>query len=424
MTQCLSWEVGIEHMKVKVTVVVPVYNAEKYLRDCLESALKQSLHEVEIVCIDDCSQDMSGDILDEYARRDDRIIIIRNVENIGVALSRNRGLDAARGKYICFLDADDFLKEDALKELYEIAEEKQTDIVFYNLEMWTGDCEISQEEMQYCTKGNYSGVMTGREFFREIQAEGDERVPVWLQFWRKESIEKYKMRFPDGIVHEDILFTYRGLMEAKRVCYVNKAYYVYRRHKGSITMTKINDTYICSLLEVYTAIMNYWEAHRKEAVDDITERYLCDVERKIIRYLVETKETMISLRNRWGENSFYTHWLRLIVYRNLMRHHPGIDTVKLLKLLQSPGIIVYGAGKVAQRYIGIMQSYRINIIGVAVSDKTGNPDLLMGIPVYAVEDLTDYCEKYSILIAVGRKHQDEVIQKIKQLGFENYELWD
>ncbi len=118
------------------SILVAVYNAEKYLRECLDSLIGQTFSDIEIICIDDASTDSSWDILQEYKARDERIVLLRNGSNIGQAASRNRGIGIASGQYICYLDADDWLNPDSLSQVNDtFLHDEMTDCVLFNLVM-------------------------------------------------------------------------------------------------------------------------------------------------------------------------------------------------------------------------------------------------------------------------------------------------
>lgn len=113
----------------KVSVIIPVYNAEKYLRQCLDSVLGQSLREIEVICVDDCSTDGSRDILTEYASADSRVTFFANEKNLHAGPCRNRGLSAARGEYVLFLDGDDWIDGHAMESLYTLAKQHRADVI-------------------------------------------------------------------------------------------------------------------------------------------------------------------------------------------------------------------------------------------------------------------------------------------------------
>ncbi len=114
----------------KVSIIIPVYNVEKYLKECLNSVVNQTLKEIEIICVDDGSTDNSLSILEEYAKKDNRINLLKQ-ENSGAGAARNKGLDSARGEYIYFLDSDDFLELNAIEILYNQIAKNQADICFF-----------------------------------------------------------------------------------------------------------------------------------------------------------------------------------------------------------------------------------------------------------------------------------------------------
>ena len=106
-------------MNPKISVIIPVYNVEKYLAECIESILNQTFNDIEILIIDDCSTDNSYKIMEEYAKKDSRIVLYHNENNVGVSKTRNIGLDNAKGEYIAFVDSDDYVAPDFLRILYE-----------------------------------------------------------------------------------------------------------------------------------------------------------------------------------------------------------------------------------------------------------------------------------------------------------------
>lgn len=147
----------------KVSVLVAVYNAEQYLHECLDSLTAQTLHDIEIICIDDCSTDTSLDILRDYAQRDSRITVLHNEKNTGQAKARNRGLAMAKGEYITMLDSDDWMSSDALEQAYTVlTQDKETDCVLLNLVKVFDEPNGRRTENYQCAT---SQKMTGYDAF-------------------------------------------------------------------------------------------------------------------------------------------------------------------------------------------------------------------------------------------------------------------
>jgi len=170
---------------IKVSVVIPVYNTYKYLPECLESVINQTLADIEIICINDGSTDFSSKILEEYASKDKRIKIISQ-NNQGLSCARNRGLEIARGEYIYFLDSDDKITLTALEELYDIAEKNKLDIIYFDAQVFFENEALKSKYEVFIQASkrnkNYIGIFSGPEIFVEFVKNREYRVSVCRQF--------------------------------------------------------------------------------------------------------------------------------------------------------------------------------------------------------------------------------------------------
>lgn len=405
---------------MKVSVIIPVYNTEKYLRACLDSVLNQSLEDIEVVCVDDCSSDNSADIIAEYVEKDRRMKSVRNERNGGLSYTRNQGLKVTAGEYVCFLDSDDMLTSTALEELYKTAEENRTDIIFFDSEMLIESENVSKEEAAFCAEGDYEGVMSGKVFLKEMQKINNVRIPACLQFWNRRRFDEMQMGFLDGIFHEDILFTYFALMKAQRVLCVRKAYYIYRRHDNSITLRKINENYVKSLLIIYHEIVNYWYDYKDEDIDHITRVYLKSVQWKLNKYITDLEKTKDELKEILGKESIYGYWFDKLEEEPVkLTNESWVPTKKLIQMAKAKKAYIYGAGQVARKYLPLLQEYEIQIDGILVSDVANNPPHLLGIPVCGLDEVSNYKDDCAILIGVGRKLREEVIEILSGKGFSN-----
>lgn len=397
---------------MKVSVIIPIYNAETYLAECLESATGQTLNDIEIICVNDCATDRSGRIIKEYADRDKRIRIVTNKNNRGLSYSRNRGLKAAEGKYVCFLDADDLLVHTALEELYHTAEEQGTDIVIFDAKMRIESGRVSARNTAFCAKADYPEVMSGVDYFRKAQEINDLRVPVWLQFWNRTSLDEMQLEFLSGILHEDLLFTYLALMQAKRVLCVRNIYYIYRRHEDSITLRGVDERYLISILEIYQQIMEYWHKHLGRGIDDVTKRYLLVMRETLNKFITELSMSDDEIIQVLGRDSIYAQLYRMLTYSET-----GIK--EMVRLAKSPKVYIYGAGQIAKRRVSFLQKYDISIDGILVTDPEDNPTYFMDIPVYGVNHILDQKDDCVVVIGVGKKLRREVIENLSNLNITN-----
>ncbi len=204
----------------KVSVIIPVYNTEKYLRKCLDSVCNQTLLDIEIICIDDCSTDNSLNILKEYASKDNRIKLIEFKENKGATVARNTGIDEAKGEYIGFIDSDDYIDQNFYENLYKKVEIRHSDIVKgSDMKLVFEDGRIETDEQNFKIKKN--------------------KINFWCQYttaiYKRDFIIKNKIDFPVGLlVGEDPVFTIKAAILADNVEVINNAQYYYVRHEGSL----------------------------------------------------------------------------------------------------------------------------------------------------------------------------------------------
>ena len=228
-------------MSDKISVVIPVYKVEQYLRRCINSILGQSYKNIEIILIDDGSPDKCGKICDEYKKKDSRIKVIHKV-NGGLSEARNYGIDVATGEYIIFVDSDDFVNENMCEILLSNAKKYSADIVGCNFkEVFTNNkSKINEQKM----KNNieiYSNIEMIKQLYFNLTT--DKNV-VWNKIYKRKIFFDKKIRFPVGILHEDDYIIYKLYYKANKVVYINDILYYYFRHENTITYNFSNKNII------------------------------------------------------------------------------------------------------------------------------------------------------------------------------------
>lgn len=228
-------------MEKKISIIIPVYNVEKYLVECLDSVITQSLQEIEIICVNDGSTDMSGDILSEYAEKDNRIVII-NKSNGGLSSARNAGLSISTGKYILFLDSDDYLyTSEVLSVLYQKAEESSLDQLFFDAEVVFENDKVRKKNSNYITyykrKNNYTNVVTGKDLFCSFQANWDFKPNACMQLFLRKFLTDNNLTFCENMLHEDEVFTLECVTLSKKAAYINFICLTRRIRDNSIMTT-------------------------------------------------------------------------------------------------------------------------------------------------------------------------------------------
>ena len=227
-------------MLPKVSVVIPVYNSAKYLRECLDSIVAQTFSDWEVIAVDDGSSDESPAILDEYAAKDSRIKAIHKA-NGGVSAARNDGLDAAAGEYVLFVDSDDLLLANAIEILYKTVLNENADVVFGDHTSFRSEKE-SAKERRYVFF-NKPFAVSDRETIVQIQQtvlyrgfspyyserSGYLLATPWAKLFRRQLLVEHAVHFPLSIsLFEDGIFVLRSLQFSKKVCYVQEPVYRYR----------------------------------------------------------------------------------------------------------------------------------------------------------------------------------------------------
>jgi len=217
---------------IDLSVIVPVYNVEDYLPDCVDSLLHQGDLRIEIILIDDGSTDRSGVIADKYAQSDNRIKVIHK-KNKGASAARNIGLELAKGEYIAFVDSDDWVKENSLNQLYREAIKYQADMVMGDF-FYSYQDEIINGPYQPVPKEIKNIPFSGKEGFINLFKANAYIPMIWNYIYRRKFLEKIKYRFEEGIMHEDELWTPIVLCQAEKMAVVDVDVYYYRQREGSV----------------------------------------------------------------------------------------------------------------------------------------------------------------------------------------------
>ncbi len=213
----------------KVSIIVPVYNIETYLRHCIDSLIVQTLKEIEIILVDDGSTDSGGAICDEYADRDKRIKVVHKT-NGGLSDARNTGINLARGDFIGFVDGDDSVLPEMFEVLYRACIEKNTRMAACDRSYHT-----RKEVPELVLSMKRCRVLTSEEFFGEVLMHSDTvSMGVWNKLYEKHLFDD--VRFPVGKMHEDNATLYRLVFKTDRVAYIPAQYYIYAKRPGSITL--------------------------------------------------------------------------------------------------------------------------------------------------------------------------------------------
>ena len=216
----------------EISIIVPVYKVEGYLKKCIESICNQTIKDIEIILVDDGSPDRCGEICDYYSKKDSRIRVIHK-ENGGLSDARNVGLEIATGKYIGFVDSDDFVSSDMFELLFDLCGKNNTSIAGCDLAyVYDGT-----DRVDYCSNAQ-EYIMTSSEFFElMLDVQKNVRTGVWNKLYKRELFNN--VRFPKGKFFEDVGTMYKLIFQADMISYVSvPGYYYLKQREGAITNEK------------------------------------------------------------------------------------------------------------------------------------------------------------------------------------------
>lgn len=236
---------------MKFSIILPIYNVEKYLATCIDSILTQTYTDFEIILVDDGSNDSSPQICDKYSKKDKRVKVIHKI-NGGQADARNVGLEISKGDYICYIDSDDFLANNNVLKILAEKTKDNPDIVHYKFKEW-----FESNHLLTKCKFNYDVQTTGRsigEIYCDLIDKDSYYNSAWSKIIRRQLLIDNNIRFEKGIVGEDNEWYYHVVMAAKSLILVDEALYIYRRRQGSTTTTIKRKN-----LEDQLYILNKWE---------------------------------------------------------------------------------------------------------------------------------------------------------------------
>ena len=279
----------------KVSVIVPVYNVEKYIEKCLNSLLNQTLEDIEIIIVNDGSTDNSKKIIEKYLNNKNIVYIEK--ENGGLSSARNYGIPYAKGEYIGFIDSDDYVENTMFEKMYSKAVQEKSDMV---------ECDFLWE---YPNKVRFD---TGKIYENQKRAIVDGRVVAWNKIIKREVLESTKIKFPEGLRYEDVEFFYKLIPYLNKISFVKEPLVHYVQRNDSIANTQNERT-----AEIFTVLDNvisfykekgFYEQYKSE-LEFVYARFLLCSSLKRITKIQDKKIRKELLNKTWNNlNSMFPNW--------------------------------------------------------------------------------------------------------------------
>lgn len=256
----------------KISVIIPVYNVKEYLPKCLDSVLGQTLHDIEVICINDGSTDNSIEILQNYATKDKRLKII-NQANGGISSARNAGLKMVQSDYVMFVDSDDYIAPNMAEKLYNMMIKENPDVVICSAEcvnQLPKDASLDVIEWQSWLQPWFDEYVKPTGVYDVPKTIKDEFISVvWNKLYKTSFIKKYNIEFPLGLIEEDEYWLWAYMLHCQKYAFINERLYFYVQRSGSIMTTRNANDKVLDILEIerriyelaqkYVNINNYRE---------------------------------------------------------------------------------------------------------------------------------------------------------------------
>lgn len=398
-----------------VSIIIPVYNVEKYLQECLDSVLEQTFSDFEVICVNDASTDSSLKILNEYVSKDRRIKVILNSRKRGLSYVRNVGLDHAKGNYVLFLDSDDLLLKNALEKAFYTAEKMGIEVLSFSSKTIYEVPVTDENEYNGIRSHKYWGVMNGPECYLKQVENGEYKCTVWQYLYRRDFLRKYDLKFVEGMYHEDILYSFLIYMYATKMVIINDILHHYRVRENSIKTNGNAKRSTISLFQGYLKCLEYSKNIFREEIEKgrVVEIYLLYMESLVKLYfqkcdMIQKKQILNDFSNI-QKHIFYL----LTGYGYGKKIALSDGEIGFLK--KQNYIYIYGAGKFAKRMLFELMEKEIRISGILVSDKNLNLKELFGYKIYEYDDMVDKLDGAFIIPCVSEKY----LQEIKNILYRN-----
>jgi len=445
----------------KVSIVIPVYNVERYLEECLNSVVNQIYQYLEVILVNDGSTDHSLSICEKYKEQYAYITVVSQ-ENGGLSAARNTGMKYATGDYIYFLDSDDSIKESTIEILTEEMTKNNLDIAYFDSDVVVEIEDFDQISNYDRSKAVSSEVFSGMEYFEEYMPQ--QYIPsACLSFFDFHYLKKNNLTFLEGRLYEDNLFWFKAIIHAERIKYVNEKLYIRRYRKDSIMTKKIELKNAESQVDILEniakeaarnknqfgrkakyAMRNWYHLLTDNALYFIRQAHLTEEDEKkcnvktlqmyfyIFCLFVSDQNWMISDYNNLLERLNFVKFHQYMVELNTCilqqfqendfsvfnekinceRHRKYVDFFRQLPLQENKTVGIYGLGKHTEKFLGYYEAYMgkfsCDLIFIDSNKKTGET-MFLGHEVWNVQDIK---EKVDVIIVSSYKFELEICQTI------------
>ena len=407
------------HVMKKISIIVPIYNVEKYLQACLDSIVSQCDDSCEIICVEDASTDKSKVILEDFKHEHPEIIVLFHDRNRGLSAARNTGIEAAAGQYIMFVDSDDMLASDAIETLLKYVSNDDIELFYYNMrDIYEEDYLQNKKRIVRKKYNDIEGVYTGIELFCKLYEHKIIKVESWRCLYLRKFLLEHHLRFYEGMVHEDNLFYFQCMTKAKRAVDINKELYMYRHRGGSITdysdPIRTKKSIESQWLAIYEVLKEWNPVSFTLAQNHMLQEYIFRAMHQLLRKM-----------DVYGDNiktSILPDHLSKILFLFLQNrnHFWGKLTPRMLEDIRKyKKVYLYGAGGVAEDIFYQLLRNDIVVDEVIVTKLENNKAYFKGIKIQVCDMIEPIGDEIVILCA-GKAIRNEMRKKMMEKGFDKF----
>lgn len=315
----------MENTNALISVIVPIYNVEKYLSQCVNSLINQTYKNLEIILVDDGSLDNSGKICDDFSEIDSRIIVIHK-ENNGLSSARNAGLKIAKGNFIGFVDSDDWLDENMYEILFKLIKDNDSDISCCKF-FKAADSEEKVPVIDNEIIQSFNNIDGLNNFYTDLYTQ---TVVAWNKLYKRNLFDN--VTYPTGKIHEDEGTTYKLFYKANKITYTNKPLYYYRTTPNSITTRKFNKKRL-DILDVYDEKIKFIKSINNSGIYSKTLKWylftLINCYFECSENMEDNEKYLTSIKNKISEtyteyNSTKEKQLHWVVLFSIFKFNPKL----------------------------------------------------------------------------------------------------
>jgi len=424
-------------MSKKVSVIIPVYNVEKYLEQAMESVIRQNYDNYEVICIDDGSTDQSGKMLDSYSDQYDFIKVVHKT-NTGYGHSMNTGLGLAQGDYISILEPDDYIAEDTLSSIMQIFDSYENlDFVKCDFAFVKGSEELQVVQAKIIKDESlYNRLLDKQDILKLYKGY----IAHWTAVYSKAFLDKNQIRYHEtpGASYQDVGFWFQSLMYAESAYLSDKSFYHYRvdnpgssmNNPGKVYCTCEEYDYIAEIIEKYRnpeMIYPYYVKGRLISVKD-TYRRIADEFRRDFLIRAEKDFRMIEKEGHLDLSQLSKEEGKVL--KDIMNSAEELwkakkqacnDFFEEIKKVEE--FYIYGAGNLALFIYRLLDEEAKNKLrGFIVSRDTGDKELV-GKPVWVFNEIREKIRYSKIVVGVSELYEEEIAQNLRNAGMDHYSVF-